>query len=77
MVVLAWFKVIPLEYGWLGFAIVVPSFIVETILKKECPLQIGMTIQGKLLIAFVRIVFLTNRSILTAGNRWFGSLAQF
>ena len=37
LVVLAWFKVILREYGWLVFAIVVPSFIVETILKKRVP----------------------------------------
>ena len=34
---LGWFKVIPLIYGWIGFAIAVPSFIVETINKKNMP----------------------------------------
>ena len=32
---LGWFKVIPLIYGWIGFAIAVPSFIVEEIKKKK------------------------------------------
>ena len=34
---LGWFKVIPLIYGWIGFAIAVPSFIVEEIKKKNMP----------------------------------------
>jgi len=34
---LGWFKVIPLLYGWIGFAIAVPSFIVEEIKKKNMP----------------------------------------
>ena len=37
LVVLGWFKVIPLLYGWIGFAIAVPSFIVEAINKKNIP----------------------------------------
>ncbi len=36
LLVLGWFKVIPLLYGWIGFAIAVPSFIVEAI-KKNMP----------------------------------------
>jgi hypothetical protein len=35
LIVLAWFKVIPLLFGWLGFAIALPSFIVEAINKKN------------------------------------------
>jgi hypothetical protein len=34
LIVLTWIKVIPLVYGWIGFAIAVPSFIVEAINKK-------------------------------------------
>ena len=34
---LGWFKIIPLIYGWLGFAIAVPSFIVEEMKKKNRP----------------------------------------
>jgi len=34
---LGWFKVIPLLFGWIGFAIAVPSFIVEEIKKKNMP----------------------------------------
>jgi hypothetical protein len=37
LVALAWIKFIPLLYGWLGFAIAVPPFIVETINKKNMP----------------------------------------
>ena len=37
LVVLAWIKAIPLVYGWFGFAIAVPSFIVEAINKKNMP----------------------------------------
>ncbi len=37
LIVLAWIKAIPLLYGWVGFAIAVPSFIVETIKKKNKP----------------------------------------
>ena len=37
LIVLTWIKVIPLLYGWLGFAIAVPSFIVEAIKKKNMP----------------------------------------
>jgi hypothetical protein len=37
LVVLAWIKAIPLLYGWFGFAIAVPSFIVEAINKKNEP----------------------------------------
>ena len=35
LIVLAWVKVIPLLYGWLGFAIALPSFIVEAISRKN------------------------------------------
>ena len=34
---LGWFQVIPLLYGWIGFAIAVPSFIVEAINKNNMP----------------------------------------
>ncbi|MDA9762136.1 hypothetical protein N9C84_03600 [Desulfobacterales bacterium] len=37
LVALTWIKVIPLLFGWLGFAIAVPSFIVEAINKKNMP----------------------------------------
>ena len=37
LVALTWIKVIPLIYGWIGFAIAVPSFIVEAITKKNMP----------------------------------------
>jgi len=37
LIVLAWIKIIPLLYGWLGFAIAVPSFILEAITKKNMP----------------------------------------
>ena len=37
LVVLAWIKAIPLLFGWLGFAIALPSFIVEAIKKKNIP----------------------------------------
>jgi hypothetical protein len=37
LVTLAWIKAIPLLYGWFGFAIAVPSFIVEAINKKNMP----------------------------------------
>ena len=37
LVALAWIKAIPLLYGWIGFAIAVPSFIVEEIKKKNMP----------------------------------------
>ena len=35
LVVLAWFKLVPLLLGWVGFAIALPSFIVDAILKKN------------------------------------------
>ncbi len=35
MVVLAWFKLVPLLLGWVGFAIALPSFIVEAIQKRN------------------------------------------
>ena len=35
LTVLAWIKVIPLLFGWFGFAIALPSFIVEAINKKN------------------------------------------
>jgi len=37
LIVLAWIKVVPLTLGWLGFAIAVPSFIVEAIKKRSMP----------------------------------------
>ncbi len=37
LVVLAWIKAIPLLLGWFGFAIAVPSFIVQAINKKNEP----------------------------------------
>jgi hypothetical protein len=37
LVALAWIKAIPLLLGWFGFAIAVPSFIVEAINKKNIP----------------------------------------
>lgn len=37
LVVLAWIKAIPLLYGWFGFAIAVPSFIVEAINNRNMP----------------------------------------
>ncbi len=37
LVALAWIKAIPLELGWFGFAIAVPSFIVEAIKNKNRP----------------------------------------
>ena len=49
LIALVWMKAIPLLYGWIGFAIAVPSFIVEAINKKKCLLLRVMTIQGKLL----------------------------
>ena len=33
LIVLAWIKVIPLLYGWVGLGIALPSFIVEAIKK--------------------------------------------
>jgi len=37
LIALVWIQVIPLLYGWIGFAIAVPSFIVEAIKKKNMP----------------------------------------
>ena len=37
LLALGWIKAIPLIYGWIGFAIAVPSFIVEAINKKNMP----------------------------------------
>ncbi|MGV7224941.1 MAG: hypothetical protein ACQ9MH_25920 [Nitrospinales bacterium] len=37
LIALVWIKAIPLIYGWIGFAIAVPSFIVEAINKKNVP----------------------------------------
>ena len=37
LIVLAWIKVIPLLYGWVGLGIALPSFIVEAIKKKNMP----------------------------------------
>ena len=44
LIVLAWIKVIPLLYGWVGLGIALPSFIVEAI-KKNCPLPELMIVQ--------------------------------
>ena len=35
LIALGWIRVIPLLFGWIGFAIAVPSFIVEAIKKKK------------------------------------------
>jgi len=37
LIALCWIKVIPLLFGWIGFGIAVPSFIVEAINKKNIP----------------------------------------
>jgi len=37
LIALCWMKVIPLLLGWVGFAIAVPSFIVEALNKKSMP----------------------------------------
>jgi hypothetical protein len=37
LIALCWVQVIPLLFGWIGFGIAVPSFIVETINKKNRP----------------------------------------
>ena len=37
LIALGWIRVIPLLFGWIGFAIAVPSFIVEAINKKNMP----------------------------------------
>ena len=37
LIALCWVKVIPLLFGWIGFGIAVPSFIVEAINKKNMP----------------------------------------
>ena len=37
LIALCWIKVIPLLFGWIGFGIAVPSFIVEAINKKKMP----------------------------------------
>ncbi len=37
LVALAWIKAIPLLFGWIGFGIALPSFIVEAINKKSTP----------------------------------------
>lgn len=37
LVALAWVKAIPLLFGWVGFGIALPSFIVEAIKKKNIP----------------------------------------
>ncbi|MBW2297101.1 MAG: hypothetical protein JRF32_05795 [Deltaproteobacteria bacterium] len=34
LIALCWVQVIPLLFGWIGFGIAVPSFIVQTINKK-------------------------------------------
>jgi hypothetical protein len=35
LIALCWIKAIPLLFGWVGFGIAVPSFIVEAIKKKH------------------------------------------
>jgi len=35
LIVLTWFKLIPLVLGWIGFAVAAISFIVEAIYKKN------------------------------------------
>ena len=37
LIALCWVKVIPLIFGWVGVGIAIPSFIVETINKKNIP----------------------------------------
>ena len=37
LIALAWFNLVPLLLGWVGFAIALPSFIVETISKRNIP----------------------------------------
>ena len=37
LIALCWMKVIPLLFGWIGFGIALPSFIVETINKQNMP----------------------------------------
>ena len=37
LIALCWVKVIPLVFGWVGVGIAIPSFIVETINKKNMP----------------------------------------
>ena len=37
LIALCWVKIIPLIFGWVGVGIVVPSFIVEAINKKNMP----------------------------------------
>jgi len=34
LIVLGWLQVIPLLFGWIGFGIALPSYIVQTINKK-------------------------------------------
>jgi hypothetical protein len=36
-IALCWIKAIPLLFGWIGFGIALPSFIVEAINKKNIP----------------------------------------
>ena len=35
LIALCWIKAIPLLFGWIGFGIALPSFIVETLKKKN------------------------------------------
>jgi len=37
LIALCWVKVIPLLFGWIGFGIALPSFIVQAINKKNMP----------------------------------------
>ena len=47
LIALAWIKAIPLLFGWFGFAIALPSFIVEAIKKKDIPPSNGDDHPGK------------------------------
>ena len=37
LIALCWIQAIPLLFGWVGFGIALPSFIVEAINKKNIP----------------------------------------
>lgn len=37
LIALAWFKLVPLILGWVGFAIALPSFIVDAIINRNIP----------------------------------------
>ena len=69
LIVLAWIKVIPLLYGWIGFGIALPSFIVEAIKKKTWPLPATMIVQRDDLRTDHKKAFITSCSTLTAKHR--------